>query len=345
MDSIQIKNINRSETQPIFIKEKILENGETIRIIYQRKNIESIDGLFERIKTRVRYTTQDFAQKFDLTSLKKALGFTSLRILVDKDESKETARDFKSKMSTEGDDGESKNELKELFDSKFVSYDENTKFEINLEKYELNEFLRDLSSIGKTPKNVATWKDHESVFYLFHRSATSNLMTRKEIKEISNGFEEMKGAIKDYLKDKRADDDIKKRFMDKLDEVRNQSINSKPTDKEMKIWCLTYEEGRYNSYGQGYKGVPPKTDPSVLNSIDKLFSSTSTQKEKEAAQKELQNHYKDARSTLPLYIEEKIFPAQQGFYESCFFPTTIIDPGPERMVSGSSNYGSSHNGS
>ncbi len=34
MDPIQIKNINRSDTQLIFIKNKILENVETKRIIY-----------------------------------------------------------------------------------------------------------------------------------------------------------------------------------------------------------------------------------------------------------------------------------------------------------------------
>jgi hypothetical protein len=162
-------------------------------------------------------------------------------------------------------------------------------------------------------------------------------MTRKEIKEISNGFEEMKGAIKDYLKDKSADDDIKKRFMDKLDEVRNQSISSKPTDKEMKSWCLTNEEVRNDSYGQGHRGSEPKTDPGVLNSIEQLFSSTSTQKEKEAAQKNLQDFYKNERTTLPLYIEEKIFPGQIGFYESCFSAKKIIDHDPARMVSGSSN--------
>lgn len=337
MNSIQIRNINRSDTQPIFIKEKILENGEIKPIIYQRKNIGSIDGLFERIKTRVRYTAEDFAQKFDFSGLKKALGFTSLRILVDKDESKETVRDFKSEISTDGADGKPKNELKKLFDSKFVTYDENTQFEINLEKYELNEFLRDLRSIGQTQKNVATWKGHESVFNLFYRSATSNLMTRIEIKEISNGFEQMKVAIKDYLKDKSADEDIKKRFMDKLDEVRIQSISSKPTDKEMKSWCLTYEEGRYNAYGQGYRGPEPKTEASVLNSIEQLFSSTSSRKEKEAAQNILQNFYKNERTTLPLYIEEKIFPEQIGFYESCFSATKIIDHDPGRMVSGPSN--------
>ena len=328
-----------------FLSKKILENGKTKQIIYQRKNIDSIDGLFERIKTRVRYTTQDFAQKFDLTGLKKTLGFTSLRILVDKDESKEALRDFKSEMSTAGVGVKPTNQLKKLLTEKFVTHDENTEFEINLEKYELNEFLRDFSSIGKNQRTEETWMNHARVFMLFQRSVTSNLMTREEIKEISNGFEEMKDAIKNYLKDKSADEDIKNRFMVKLDEVRNQSISSKPTDKEMKSWCLTHEEGRYNSYGQGYRGPEPKTDPSVLNSIEQLFSSTSTQKEKKAAQEHLQDFYKNERTTLPLYIEKKIFPEQAGFYESCFFPTKIIDPGPERMVSGSSNYGSSNYGS
>ena len=162
-------------------------------------------------------------------------------------------------------------------------------------------------------------------------------MTREEIQKISNGFEEMKDAIEDYLKDKSADEDIKNRFMGKLDEVRNQSISSKPTDKEMKSWCLTYEEGRYNAYGQGYRGPEPKTEASVLNSIEQLFSSTSTQKEKEVAQNILKNFYKNERTTLPLYIEEKIFPGQKGFYESCFLPTKIIDHDPGRMVSGLSN--------
>jgi len=182
MDSIQIKNINRSETQPIFIKNKILENGKTKQIIYQRKNIDSIDELFERIKTRVRYTTQDFAQKFDLTGLKKALGFTSLRILVDKDESKEALRDFKSEMSTAGVGVKPTNQLKKLLTEKFVTHDENTEFEINLEKYELNEFLRDFSSIGKNQRTEETWMNHARVFMLFQRSVTSNLMTREEIK-------------------------------------------------------------------------------------------------------------------------------------------------------------------
>ena len=337
MKPIQIKNINRSETQPIFIKEKILENGETIRIMYQRKNIESMNGFFERIKTRVRYTTQDFAQKFDLNGLKKALGFTSLRILVDKDESKEELRDFKSEISTAGAGVKPTNELKKLLTAKFFTHDENTKFEINLEKYELNEFLRDLSGIGKTQKNVETWKTHARVFTLFQRSATSNLMTREEVKEISNGFEKMKVAIKGYLEDNGANEDIKNRFMNKLDEVRNQSISSKPTDEEMKVWCLTNEKGRYSGHGQGYKSPQPQTASSVLNSIKQLFSSTSTQKEKEAAQKELKDFYSDERTRLPLHIEEKIFPEQPGFYESCFSPTKIIDHNAERMVSGPLN--------
>ena len=238
-----------------FLSKKILENGKTKQIIYQRKNIDSIDGLFERIKTRVRYTTQDFAQKFDLTGLKKALGFTSLRILVDKDESKEALRDFKSEMSTAGVGVKPTNQLKKLLTEKFVTHDENTEFEINLEKYELNEFLRDFSSIGKNQRTEETWMNHARVFMLFQRSVTSNLMTREEIKEISNGFEEMKDAIKNYLKDKSADEDIKNRFMVKLDEVRNQSISSKPTDKEMKSWCLTMKKAGITLMGKA-TGVP-----------------------------------------------------------------------------------------
>ena len=95
MKTIQINNINRSDNQPILIKEKILGNGEIKPIIYQRKNIESIDGLFKKIKTSIRYTAEDFAQKFDLTSLKKTLGFTSLQTLVEKDESKINLLDYK----------------------------------------------------------------------------------------------------------------------------------------------------------------------------------------------------------------------------------------------------------
>ena len=40
---IEIRNITRSETQPILIKEKISENGETKPIIYQRKKFVDKD--------------------------------------------------------------------------------------------------------------------------------------------------------------------------------------------------------------------------------------------------------------------------------------------------------------
>jgi hypothetical protein len=110
MKPIQIDNINRSDNQPILIKEKISENGEIKTIIYQRKNIESIDGLVKKIKTRIRYAAEDFSQKFDLTSLKRTLGFTSLKTLVEKDESKENLLYYKSKMSTSGINDHEKNQ-------------------------------------------------------------------------------------------------------------------------------------------------------------------------------------------------------------------------------------------
>ena len=162
-------------------------------------------------------------------------------------------------------------------------------------------------------------------------------MTREEIKTISNGFEMMKTAIEQYLTDNDAPQDTKQRFMRKLTEVRNESVASKPTDEEMRQWCLKNEEHRYNSYGQGYKGDSPKTDTATLSSINQLFSNTSSDEQKQTAQNNLKKFYSDERERLPLYVEKKIFPEKEGFYESCFLPTLIMDNDGSRMISPTAN--------
>ena len=336
---IEIRNITRSETQPILIKEKISENGETKPIIYQRKNIESINGVFEKIKTKIRYTAEDFAEKFDLTSLKKILGFESLKTLVHKEESKWTLRTCKQSMNTTGLDDQTKYMLNNFLSTKFMpeSYADAV-FEVNKKKYETSEFLNDLSEIKKLQPIAEMCKSHPFVFIYFEESATSSFMKREEIKTLSNGFEVMKSAIEKYLTDNNAPRDIKERFIRKLVDVREESIKSKPTDKEMKQWCLKNEEERYNSYGQGYRENTQKTAPKILRFINQFFSSTSSEEQKENAQINLQQFYRNERAKLPLYIEQKLFPEQEGFYESCFFPTKIIDHDNLRMISSTAKY-------
>jgi hypothetical protein len=328
MKPIQIKDINRSQTQPIFFKEKILENGEIKRIIYQRKNIESIDGLFKKIEAKIRYTTQDFAMKFDLTILNKALGFKSLKILIEGDESKKELQDFKSSVSTTGADGIQLGKMRTYLKSKFVQIDDQTEFEINFEKYDNNEFLRDFQSVVESLRNERHNEDTRNAFTLFESSINSNLLTRNEMKWINRGFQNMKKVIEDYLKD--APENTKDRFIRKLDEVRNQSMTSKPTDKQMKNSCVVYLETYDNSYGQMQDSKTPKPDAEILNSIEQFFSSTSTEDEKKVAQGSLQEYFKEHRASLPIHVEMKIFPEEPGFYETYFAPRAVVDSNNDR---------------
>ena len=118
--NVEIRNISRSETQPILIKEKITENGETKAIIYQRKNIESVNGFLEKIKKKILYTAEDLAEKFNLTSLKKTLGFESLKTPVHGEESKSYLRNCKHSINTTGIKENTQNIIKNIFSEKFM---------------------------------------------------------------------------------------------------------------------------------------------------------------------------------------------------------------------------------
>ena len=82
MTKIQIGNLNRGAEIPVLIKEKPGPNGRVIVKIYQRKDINSIDNLKDKLTTILKYSIEDFIGKHQLfAGLSKQMGFTRIEKL------------------------------------------------------------------------------------------------------------------------------------------------------------------------------------------------------------------------------------------------------------------------
>ena len=57
---IEMGSFNRSPDSPILLKEKIEGDGSVSVRIYQRKDVDSITSLKDKIKTMVKYGIEDF---------------------------------------------------------------------------------------------------------------------------------------------------------------------------------------------------------------------------------------------------------------------------------------------
>jgi hypothetical protein len=82
MAKIQLGNLNKNNANPVMVKEKITPSGEPITKIYQRKDINSIEKLKDKLATKMKYSIEDFISKYELFSgLSKQMGFTRIEKL------------------------------------------------------------------------------------------------------------------------------------------------------------------------------------------------------------------------------------------------------------------------
>ena len=82
INRVEFGNLNRGEDTPILIKEKISADGAPSVRIYQRKDVNSIENLTDRIKTTIKYGIEDFFiehKKFQ--PLLEKIGFTKINQL------------------------------------------------------------------------------------------------------------------------------------------------------------------------------------------------------------------------------------------------------------------------
>ena len=146
---IEFGNLTRGEANPILIKEKTDENGNTTLRIYQRKDLQSISNPFDRIKDAIKYSLEDFGREHKTAGqLLEKIGFGKVRELKNSGitQAAELIENVRSGARTGFIDAESKTQFYALLSNNDItSYD---KFNFFEDTYSEKNFKQDLQYLS-----------------------------------------------------------------------------------------------------------------------------------------------------------------------------------------------------
>lgn len=313
---IELGRLHNNTDKPVFFKEKILDNGEIKPRLYQRKEIASIKGFFERAKTQIRYSAEDFAAAHNLTGLSKVLGFKSLKKLhatANYLNNPQEPSTYKRVLSTGVISEKDNTSMKELLKGNYIEGD----FEFYSDnKYSDEDFIEDFKHVTDRKTFTSRANSEQLGWACLHIKSMPKwkFLTSNDLKGLNSNLEDLKKLINEEFVKKGTPQDVRQRFMRKLDETHKKINSLKLSKAEMKEWCIEQEAARCDS-GQGYRGKTAEPDSTVLKNIRIFFSDSIwiSDEKRKAAQAELQKHFKteEARNKLPNSIEQTIFGNHQ----------------------------------
>lgn len=274
---IEFGNLSRAANNPILIKEKTDENGDTILRIYQRKDLQSISNPFEKIKNVLKYSLEDFVREHRTAAeLLEKIGFGKVKVLVTTgtEEAADLIETMRSGVRTGFIDRDSKikfnnillqNGIKNYGDFKF--YDGT---------YSDEKFKQDLTYIGKktnpeSPLNLS--EKFDSLQEFIDRKPfefTLNNLTKIDghIKEV----EKIREKVESFFKDNNTDGLLQKKFFEKLDKILHEPVLIAFGPKNTKKWLISHEKNLSEAPGNNDNQAFIKAQKITINNIETAFS-------------------------------------------------------------------------
>jgi hypothetical protein len=273
---IEFGNLSRGANNPLLIKEKTDENGDTILRIYQRKNLQSITSPFEKIKNALKYTLEDFGREHKtIAKLMEKIGFGKVRELKTAETEKAVGliETIRSGARTGFIDEKSKAEFDNiLHDNKIEKYDG---FNFYKDTYSDQNFEKDLEFISK--KNSGSSLNLLDEFKLLKgfidRTAFDEPLKNSSIFNLHiKKYKDLRTEVKNILKNNNTERQLQNEFLNKLEKILYQPTLFKLGAENTKNWLLKYEENTSKVPGNAGNQDSTKDKNSVIHDIKSAFS-------------------------------------------------------------------------
>ena len=274
---IEFGNLSRGADNPILIKAKTDENGDTILRIYQRKNLQSISSPFEKIKNVLKYTLEDFGREHKTAAkLLEKIGFGKVRVLVTKgtEQAADLIETVRSGARTGLIDEKSKTKFDNLLhDNKITNY---SSFKFNVGTYSDQNFARDLKYIlGKIDPEASMSLSNQFDFLndvIDIEIFESPLEKLETLDSIIDTNEELREKIDIFFKGNNTNDQLRNEFFEKFDKILYGPMLKALGPENTKNWLLQHEEKRSEQPGNTYDQTLFNTKETAIHNINSAFS-------------------------------------------------------------------------
>jgi hypothetical protein len=274
---IEFGNLSRGANNPILIKEKTDENGDTILRIYQRKDLQSISSPFEKIKNVLRYSLEDFGREHKTAAkLLEKIGFGKIREL--KTDGTEKAvgliENMRSGARTGLIDEKSKTEFDHLLSDNNIN--DYSGFKFYEGTYSDQNFAQDLIYITEkinTESSLKLSNESDLLKILIDKEILKNPLENlgrldsllKEIGEISN-------KVEDFFDKNNTNNQLREEFFKKLREVFCEPMLVAIGAENTKNWLLQHENKLIETISNTDDQSLIKDQEITINNIHSAFS-------------------------------------------------------------------------
>lgn len=312
---IEFGNLSRGANNPILLKKKTDENGDTVLRIYQRKDIQSISSPIEKIKNLLKYSLEDFGREHKtVAKLLEKIGFGEIREFETKAIKDQT--DFASliekvRLGTRTGlvDAESEKYLVDLLYDNNI--DDRTPLKFNEDAYSGEDLARDLKYLAQ--KNKFPSVDILDEFNLLKGFIDSTAFDEplKHHLRFNTQFGRAKlirDEVKKIFENHHIESQLIDKFFKKLDQILIDPILIKIGAEDAKNWLIQYENKLSKALVNADNQESTKSENSVIHNINSAFSN----QEQDSDEKKIKSmvnlyyRYKDSKD-VPKIITAYIY--------------------------------------
>jgi len=312
---IEFGNLSRGADNPILIKSKTDENGDTILRIYQRKNLQSISSPFEKIKNVLKYTLEDFGREHKtVAKLLEKIGFGKIRefetkAIKDKTDFASLIEKIRLGTRTGLIDAQSAQYLEDLLHENKI--DDETPLKFNEDVYSDEDLARDLEYLAQ--KDEFPSLDILDEFDLLKGFIDSSAFDEplKYHHRFNTQFDKVKlirDEVKKIFKNHHLESQLMNKFFKKIDKILIEPILIKIGAEDAKNWLIQYENKLSKALGNADNQESTKSESSVIHNINSAFSNQEqdSDEEKIGSMVDLFYRYKDSED-VPKIIKQYIY--------------------------------------
>jgi hypothetical protein len=313
---IEFGNLSRGANNPILIKEKTDENGNTILRIYQRKDLQSISNPFEKIKNTLKYTLEDFGREHKTAAkLLEKIGFGTVRVLATTgtEQAADLIETMRSGFRTGLIEEKTKQKFDDLLRDNKITDDSN--FIFHEDTYSDQNFNQDLIYIGLKTDPYSPL-DLSNEFNRLKHSIGGKIFEHPlqdihRLEFIIHGIEEIREKVALFFYDNNTNDLLQEKFFEKLDKSLHEQMLIAFGPENTKKWLIQYEKELSEVLGNTDNQAFIKAQDITINTIKTAFSNhrRDSDEKKVTSMIALQSRYRHSEvvpEIIKAYIEFSI---------------------------------------
>jgi hypothetical protein len=336
---IELGSFNRSESSPIFLKEKIESDGSSSVRIYQRKDIDSIASFKDKIKTMMKYGIEDFCTTHGIfRPLLGAVGIKRIDHLKTND--LKSAQDLLQSIRSEARTGkvteEKEKELKKILGDHRLPDD----YKINFYEgqYKDADFFSDLKKFISSDKNF-TENDKSYLSQFESAFKYKKIVKQVDLDSQKETIEKIKKSLKKHFENQirlsatqpgestpssetrfpESDssylatlrEELERKLQKIESEIKQRSTN--PEDEDIKNYLLSeIQKNLDESGGWDDEKIRQTAETKAAINISLSTSWWISKERKLESLKKVQGFFKEDYQWLPEPVKNRIYPEQKS---------------------------------